>query len=266
MQIALDPTTKKAALYSGIIHLSALFMVVVGLVFSRFFINPPEPYIFEMVALPDASSVFESEPVIDEPIPDLSIDVPEFEVLPEPKVEPKIEPKPVEVVRRPKPKPVEVVKPKPVPVKKPEIISYDEFVKQQGKPVAAKQVKRQPSKPHEIDTSKIERNLSNISVPELSMNSSVSADSSAMDRWNSLLFSRIQAAWNRIAPSGMSNRRAKVEFSVSVGGGISAVRIISSSGNSEFDRRVIDAVRSLGVVQSPPGGQRVSRSIWIELD
>ncbi len=271
----LDPTTKKAALFSGLLHLSTLLFLVLAVVFTSLFAREEEPYIFEMVALPESVDTFQPESL--EPVPDLALDLPEFEPIeiPQPEPEPVIETppppepkpqpvtKPPPVVQAPPPVPVEKPKPelKPEPVKeepKPKIISYDEFVKQHGKPEAPKVAPRPkpaPTPTRKIDTSKIEKSLrqSIMSVPELSLTTqSTTADTDAMKRWRSILAAALDREWKKSKTEGTAGKSVRVSFFVSAGGAISSVKIVESSGLSDLDAIGIGTVRSLGSFQPPP--------------
>ncbi len=243
--MTLDPTTKKAALFSGLLHLSTLLFLILGVLFSNLFARDEEPYIFEMVALPETIEAFEPETF--EPLPEVSLDIEEF-------AEPEFIP-----VEEPPLKPFEQPKPKPVQEKpKPKIITYDEFVKQHGKPEPpAEMPKPKPKRARPIDTSKIEKNLrqSIMSVPELSLTtSSVAEDTDAMRVWRSLLAGRLDALWKQSETQGTAGRSVKVSFYISAGGAISSVRVVQSSGIGELDSIGVNTVHRLGNFQPPPSG------------
>ena len=287
--MTLDPTTKKAALFSGLLHLSTLLFLILGVLFSNLFARDEEPYIFEMVALPESIEAFEPETF--EPLPEVSLDIeefaePEFIPVEEPPLKPFEQPKPKLVQEKPKPKiitydefvkqhekpepefiPVEeptlkpVGQPKPKPVQekpKPKIITYDEFVKQHGKPEPpAEMPKPKPKRARPIDTLKIEKNLrqSIMSVPELSLTtSSVAEDTDAMRVWRSLLAGRLDALWKQSETQGTAGRSVKVSFYISAGGAISSVRVVQSSGIGELDSIGVSTVHRLGNFQPPPSG------------
>jgi colicin import membrane protein len=73
-------------------------------------------------------------------------------------------------------------------------------------------------------------------------------EGSLLDAYFALLKARIKE--NHVPPEGVSDRlSARVEFFVAADGSVSSVRIVSPSGNSDFDRSVIEAVehtRSIG--------------------
>ncbi|MCZ6672434.1 MAG: TonB family protein [Verrucomicrobia bacterium] len=258
MEMTVEPTTKKAALFSGILHLSALLFLILGVIFTNLFARKDDPYIFEMVALPESVDTFQPESL--EPIPDLTIDLPEFEpieLLPEPIVEEPPPSKPEPVIQTAPPVRVEKLKPEPKKEEpKPEIISFDQFVKEHGKPEAPKTPpKPRVVKPRKIDTSKIEQNLRQLSVPELSLTTqTTTVDTDAMKRWRSLLAARLDVLWKQSQTEGTAAKSVKVSFYISSGGAISSVRVVVSSGLSDLDATGIDTVLRLGVFQPPPSG------------
>ncbi|MBX3749195.1 MAG: TonB family protein [Opitutaceae bacterium] len=74
------------------------------------------------------------------------------------------------------------------------------------------------------------------------------AEQSALDSYIALLLQRLRAAHEK--PSGLSDLlEAEVEFRIAADGTLSGVKIVRSSGSSEFDRSVLEAfarVRSIG--------------------
>ncbi|MCB1123717.1 MAG: hypothetical protein KJT03_19340, partial [Verrucomicrobiae bacterium] len=84
--MSLDPTTKKAALFSGLLHLFALLFLLLGVIFSTLFARQEEPFIYEMVPLPEALEAVEAETI--EPIQEVKVDIPEMEPIELPEPEP----------------------------------------------------------------------------------------------------------------------------------------------------------------------------------
>lgn len=74
------------------------------------------------------------------------------------------------------------------------------------------------------------------------------AEQSALDSYIALLLQRLRAAHEK--PAGLSDLlEAEVEFRIAADGTLSGVKIVRSSGSSEFDRSVLEAfarVRSIG--------------------
>lgn len=74
------------------------------------------------------------------------------------------------------------------------------------------------------------------------------AEQSALDSYIALLLQRLRAAHEK--PPGLSDLlEAEVEFRIAADGTLSGVKIVRSSGSSEFDRSVLEAfarVRSIG--------------------
>lgn len=81
---------------------------------------------------------------------------------------------------------------------------------------------------------------------------STSADGSAMERYFSMLRSRLRE--NHEKPGGVSDLlNAEVQFTIAANGSISGVRIVRSSGNSDFDQSVIEAFARVSMPARPDG-------------
>lgn len=249
-----DPTTKKAALFSGLLHLFALLFLVLGVIFTNLFARDEEPFIMEMVALPESMEIVEAETV--DPIEELSLDIPEFE--------------PVEI-EPPEPEPV-IEMPPPVPVEKqkPELITFDQFVEDYGKPEPSPipdKPKPKVIRPRKIDTSKIEKNLQQLSVTELSMTSTTTTvDTDAMKNWRSLLAARLDTLWKQSETKGTAGNSVRISFYISSGGSISSVKIIRSSGISELDDVGKSTVFNLGSFQPPPSGKGETITVLFKVE
>lgn len=280
--MTVDPTTKKAALFSGILHLTTLLILVLGVVFSSLFAKEEDPYVFEMVDLPESVQTFQPESV--EPIPDIQIELPEFPPIeiPEPEPEPVREetppPEPQPEVQRPvvqrpvvQPPPVPVEKPKPVEEKpKLEIINKAEFDKKYPRPDPVKVTPKPPVRqPRKIDTSKIEENLreSLMSLPNLTLTSQTTiADTDAMKQWRSLLARRLDQLWKQSKTEGTSGKSVRVSFIVSAGGAISSVKIVESSGLPDLDSVGLNTVRQISSFQPPPTGKAETITVTLKVE
>ena len=279
-----DPTTKKAALFSGLLHLFALLFLVLGVIFSNLFAKKEDPHVFEMVALPESTQI--PEEMTFEPVQAPTVDIPEEEPLelpepppPEPEPEPIPEPPPPEpepqpVIREAPPPPTPVEQPKPEPKPKPKIISIEDFEKEHGKieePDAAEIERARPKpKPRQkIDTSKIEENIRKTvaSVPEMSSSTpTTTVDTDAMKNWRAILASLLDARWKRIETKGTAGKSVHVSFYVSVGGGISSVKVISSSGIPQLDSQAIQTVQGLGNITPPPSGKGETVTVLLKVE
>ncbi len=81
---------------------------------------------------------------------------------------------------------------------------------------------------------------------------SASAEGSAMERYFSMLRSRLRE--NHEKPGGLSDLlNAEVQFTIAANGSISGVRIVRSSGNSDFDQSVIEAFSRVSMPARPDG-------------
>jgi len=259
-----DPTTKKAALFSGLLHLFALLFLVLGVIFASLFARDEEPFILEMVALPESMEIVEAVTV--EPIEELTLDIPEFEPVEIQQPEPVVETPPPPKLVEQKPPPVPVEKPKP----EPKIITFDEFVEDHGKP-KPRPIPDKPKprvvKPRKIDTSKIEKNLQQLSVTELSITTTTTTvDNDAMKNWRSLLAARLDALWKQIDAKGAAGNNVRISFYISSGGSISSVQIVRSSGISELDNSGKTTVFNLGSFQPPPSGKGETITVLFKVE
>ncbi|MBC9889911.1 MAG: hypothetical protein F7B06_08715, partial [Opitutae bacterium] len=66
-----DPITKRALIYSSVLHLAALLFVILAALFSTLWAEEKEPYIFEMVELPDPNQILVPEETLPQPEPEL---------------------------------------------------------------------------------------------------------------------------------------------------------------------------------------------------
>ena len=197
----------------------------------------PDPHVFTLMP-PPSSPLQEVQASAQEP---LDLEAP---TLPEPldrKPLPELPSKP------PAPKP-KVSKPEPTPKK----MSYEEFVKQQGKPNPPK---KKANKPQKIDTRAITHELkvvlsssSSASAPPLSSN-----DLAAIQAYNRRLRTKIDAVWKK--PTAAGDLGATVQFSLNSQGNIYEVKIVKSSGNELFDASILQAFKTVGNAGPPPNQQ-----------
>lgn len=225
-----------------------------GLAFLLVFLKPPErpePAIFEMVSIPDQPiTTEESSEIAFEPLPVMPEVIPKAEPLPEPIPEPIPEPPPV-VEKKPEPKPIEK-KPDPPPAQ----ISYEEFIRKQGAPREQKPrpVTPKPIKAPKIDTSRILDNLRDIMLDTAQLNRMSQSEINALDAYFARLREQLKRAWAK--PDGLSDRlQCEVQFDVSSSGVLSGARVVSASGNPEFDRSVLAAFAAVRKVGPTPDGR-----------
>ena len=167
--------------------------------------------------------------------------------------------------------PVEEPKPEPKPEPKLEIISFDQYKKDHGAPVAPKVIPKPTPKPQtrKLNTSKIEENLrkSIMGVPELSLTTtSTSVDTDAMKNWRSLLAARLDALWKQIETKGTAGKSVRVSFFISAGGAVSSIKVVRASGLPQLDNLGIQTVRSLGSFQPPPSGRGETVTVLLKVE
>lgn len=89
-------------------------------------------------------------------------------------------------------------------------------------------------------------------------------EGSLLEAYFALLKSRIKE--NHIPPEGVSDRlSARVEFFVAANGSLSSVRIVSRSGNFDFDRSVIEAVEHTRSIGERPDGRSEAVTMTIKM-
>jgi colicin import membrane protein len=202
----------------------------------------PPPAVFELVSLPNLPATFEeSTEIAFEPLPIEPVVIPEPEPIPEPI--------PVPVEKKPEPKP-EPKPPEKKPEPQPEKMSYEQFVREQGAPKVQKprEVTPKPIKVPKINASQIVNNLRDLMVDTDQLNQMSQSEINALDAYFAWLKQALKGAWAK--PSGLSDRlQCVVEFDISSSGILSGVRIVTGSGNGDFDQSVLatfKAVRNFG--------------------
>jgi periplasmic protein TonB len=261
-------------------QLSATLHVLLGAaLFGWIFLMPtkqPEPtvHVFMMVGpsggtalattTPAAESTAIQVPQLPDSAPDLDLDldfdsleaaIPVEAIIPETIPEPI--PAPVIQKKAPaKPEAKTEAKPSEKPAK-PEAqkMSYDEFVKKQGKPKTKPVAKKSGTAASNAKAIKQEiagalksLRLSNAGVG----GGGTGGVASALDLFNQELLAKIDAAWIRPddnLPEGLS---VTVEFKVAPNGKISNVKIVKSSGNPGLDQSVKAAFNRVGNAGKPP--------------
>jgi colicin import membrane protein len=89
-------------------------------------------------------------------------------------------------------------------------------------------------------------------------------EGSLLEAYFALLKSHIKE--NHVPPEGVSDRlSARVEFFVAADGSLSHVRIESSSGNTEFDRSVVEAVEHTQSIGARPDGRSETVTMTIKM-
>lgn len=212
------------------------------------------PVIFELVAGPPTNP---QATVAGVDAPELEVDLPKIKPLspevarpqpPEP-APPEVAPKPV--VKQP-PAEAKKAEPKKVETKKaepPKQVTYEQFVKQHGRP-QPKPITKSPApiKAPRINTEAM--------IKELTRGG---AGGTALTRPEQDLLANYLAQLRQALglahekPAGLSDElETQVTFNIAANGDISNVRVTRSSGDAEFDRSVVEAFRRVGSIGPTP--------------
>lgn len=187
--------------------------------------------------------------------------------IPEPQPEPESEPKPQP---QPKPDPAPAPTPKPKPEPKPQPpkkISREEWLKKHSKKKPATKRATKKSTPVKIaqitsSTSNLD-NIATISPSQTSAANANAAYSSAMAdalaAYRNAIYTIAKRNW-KIPSISSDSLEARVSFKVSRLGIISAVRIIESSGDAEFDKSVLEVFRTISI---PPPPDNAAHTVTI---
>lgn len=138
--------------------------------------------------------------------------------------------------------------PKPVVKPPPDRISYEEFIKQQGKPVPAKSAPApKPVRVPKIDTAGITRGVAGGSTEAKGGGGGKAltrAEADAMTVYEAQVRNRLREAHEQVKPEGLGDLvSAEVEFFVAANGELGNVRISRASGHPDFDASVLAAFR-----------------------
>lgn len=200
----------------------------------------PEELVFELYAAPPpAPAVRQAEPKeLYEPddielptLDDIEVELPEPEVELTPESEPPPEPK---------------------------RMTRADFIKEHG-PIRKQRIPDKPRTQPRTDLSKqvreLEQNLSRLR--DLQLPDSVISQISPQEQNElALYFASLKAAISRsVEQHPLSGQRleTKVQFTLHPNGRLSGPRVVTSSGDASFDRKVIAAFRRVGILGPPPG-------------
>lgn len=152
--------------------------------------------------------------------------------------------------------------PKPEPKK---TMTYEEFARQQAKALErnANPTPR-PVKVPRIDTKAITSELQQYARAGVKDGSMSAAQATALDAYIARLITALRMAHEK--PEGLSELlRAKVSFYVAQDGTLSSVRVVTSSGDTAFDRSVIEAFRKVRSIGPVPGGKAYTWEITFRM-
>lgn len=139
-------------------------------------------------------------------------------------------------------------------------MSYAEWQKQQGK--TSKSSGATSTKPGpRIDAAGVKKGVTGAAGAGSSGAGGTAlsrAEANAMEAYFSMLIQRLRE--NHEKPGGLSDLlNAEVQFTLTAGGTITGVRIVRSSGNSEFDQSVLDAFARVRMPARPDKDTDVQR-------
>ena len=206
------------------------------------FILSPPPSSSSTVEQVDPAVTYEPNEFVPPEIPELPPVVPEE---PEPVPEPPAEREPEIVI------PVKV-EPKP----KLQTTSYKEFLE---KNTVKPQKIPEPQAPEKVDLSdvvdRLKKNLSQLSAISMPSTDWNELSTVNQDQLSSYFASLKQAILQAIESHPLTARplKAKVQFYLAPNGSISGATIVSGSGDTVFDQKVIAGFRRLKRYGSPPG-------------
>ena len=245
---------------------------------------PPAAIMIEMAAIPEAVKTEETTPAQDvEDAEEVKSDSsePVEEAAPEepPPPEPVAETPPPEPVQPPEPPVEEIVEPQeipepvepvdpvqeqmmaelenvevPLPVMRPPPPPVEKKVEKK-EPEEKKKVERQRPKPQQAselrETAKAEAQQSDRTAASRSNAGSFSSSSMSNADWGAKVRSAMQRRLVRSA--GKSGMTITVSFKIDSGGSVGGARIISSTGDSAMDQKLLAVIQRASVSPPPPG-------------
>ena len=242
-------TTYRAWKFSIALHMGLLGLVALLTWLGRFH-KPPKPHVFTLVSPPSMLAPVQTQK-------------PPAVTFPEP-----VAPKPPTKVELPPP-PQSPLQTQPeaqaaVPVKPP-LLSYDEFIRLQGKPKPPKASPR-PDKavvPRDIQTESILRELADFESADISADATISPE--VLKRYIQALREKIRSQWAKPENWQGHDIAAEVAFTVSAGGQVTGFRIIKGSGIKAFDTSISEVFARVSGLQPPPGGRAHTFSLTFRM-
>ena len=247
--------------------------VVVAIVVLAFIVQqntPPPVQVFELVAGPPTDLTATAAPALGTPEGSVDVKIPEPPARAEPV---KIEPAPAEEA----PPAAEIAKPamrpeakttapaktpavKTPPAKTAPKVSYDQFVRQHGKPSTSKASSTGSSRATAVP--KI--NAKGIAEGVIGGSASskgggggralTAAQRTELEGYIARLVTALRQ--NHEKPPGLSDLlSADVEFLIAADGSISRIHIVRTSGNAAFDQSCVEAFRRMGSIGPKPDGK-----------
>ncbi|MDQ8184351.1 TonB family protein [Pelagicoccus sp. SDUM812002] len=240
--------------FSASVHLTLLVVVAVWVLF--FSEQEKEPFQFEMVPPPSGGATAQpsqSQPTLDDikydPVEDTMPTLDDIQLPERPVRTVEVERPPEPVVEREQPV-IEVAPPKPAQM------SLDDFLKQNPDANKVKNVRTTPSpttRRPKIDVPQFE-GIQIGSLPAAEIASYSQADQDALGSY----IAGFKASLKRAVashPSRGTKLSASVICDILANGSVRNVRIVRSSGDGEFDRKVLAGYGRLSSYARPPKGQ-----------
>ncbi|ADE55780.1 TonB family protein [Coraliomargarita akajimensis] len=226
---------------SVILHTVVLVALFLATIIQAF--KPKkEEHVFEMVSMPEDLPVAELNTAPDVPPPPDLPDIPDIDI-PEPTPQPPVPPAP-----KPTPQPP---KPKPEPVQE---MSYEDFLKQHGKPKPRQQPRPQPVT-RDLKVDKVDVGQVHVPTHLPKSQQPTRAEMDALQRYIAALGANLDRAWRRPQSLGGSRLAVTVFFDVSSSGVITNIRFRPSSGDATFDQSVRAAFRAVRSPGPTPTGR-----------
>ncbi len=263
--------TKSAVFTSVSIHVIAIGALLLFVLLGSCKEKTPL-HVLELVSLP-VDTVMPPLPPEAEPLDNVPLTVPEIVEMPDiqrpdiPDLTP--EPPPPPPPKAPPPPTPTPKAPTPTPPPPPKAISYEEFIRKEGRPTEPTQrtpAPRPAPKAPQIDLSQIRKGLERVAQPTSPTAAPpTQRELEAMAGFERMLTRQIDIAWNKPPEASARDLVTVVSFTVQADGRITDVRVTRSSGNSSFDNSTLAAVRNARGFGTPPNRQANTYTIPFRL-
>lgn len=261
----MDKFSKKGFYISFSLHAFLFIVLIFGFEFSRFFAKPKQRHVFQLQQLPPKNNTMTAAKSVVSNLESISIP----SKAPTPIAEKIVESAaatlgsvpPISLA--PKTAKTNVIATKPIPPKtsKDTKISYNDFIKSQGKPTsketktAVAQTVTSP-KIHAPDIKKnFEQKLSSIAI---ALTSTLKSNEEVAAGYQDYVRSLIDASWDQPNDFSGYNNGALIEFDIDKLGYIRNVKIVKSSGSRVFDESVRRAFEKVNSVGGSPDGKEIA--------
>lgn len=252
-----DEARRRGVIISTIVH-AAFFALIMAGAWMTWFRKPTPEHVFELVTLNVPATDTEAQPATVSPPPEEPVRLPRPETPPLKENRSQLEPMP---------DPPPALPEEPPPPAEPETrpMTYEEFLRQHGRPEPAASTPPPPPRTREvprIDASEITRALRETLADTATRQRAArmsQAEQDALMAYIGQVRAHLNAAWRKPARAGGSNLEAVIRFTIEGDGRIVGVSVLQSSGNDLFDNSVLLAFREAGRVAPTPDG--ASKSI-----